>query len=428
MPALKDIVYKKLKLNNGLRIVTHHMSGMQSVALGIWIKVGGRYENENNKGISHFLEHLLFKGTKNYSCRQIKESIEGVGGSLNGFTSEEVTCYLVKMPYKHIDLALNVLSDMVISPSLSKADILKERTVILEEIKMYKDLPQVYVHELLDALLWPKHPLGLSILGSVESVNAMGKKDFLLHKEKYYNVGNMVVSAAGIFDHEDFFRKVERIFGRLKSRPVNDFIGASEKQDKPQLDILDKQTEQTHLALGFHAFKRDHPLKYAADMLHIILGANMSSRLFNEVREKRGLAYEIGTQVKRYYDTGTFIVHAGIDNRKLQEAIKVILLELGKVKKTIVSPDEFKRAKEFYLGQLTLALEDTMDYMLWIGESTATLDKTHTLKSIIEEVKKVKRQDLQEVSRVIFKKNKLNLALIGPLASSREEIYNLLDI
>ncbi|TBR19409.1 insulinase family protein, partial [bacterium] len=416
-------MYKKLKLGNGLRIITHRMPGMQSVSLGIWIKVGGRYENEENKGISHFLEHLLFKGTKNYSCRQIKESIEGVGGSLNGFTSEEVTCYLVKMPYKHIELALNVLSDMVISPVLSEGDIVKERTVILEEIKMYKDLPQVYVHELLDGLMWPKHPLGLSILGSVDSVNAMGRKDLLSHKEKYYNVGNMVVSAAGIFDHEDFAKKVERIFGRLKSNPVGDFIGVSEKQGTPQLDILDKQTEQTHLALGFHAFKRDHPLKYAADMLHIVLGANMSSRLFNEVREKRGLAYEIGSQVKRYYDTGTFIVHAGIDNRKIQDAIKVILLELGKVKKNMVSPDEFKRAKEFYLGQLTLALEDTMDYMLWIGELTATLDKTHTLKGVIEEVKKVKRQDLLEVSRLIFKNNKLNLALIGPLVNNREEIY-----
>ncbi len=421
-------MYKKAKLDNGLRIVTYRMSGMESVALGIWIKVGGRYESEQNKGLSHFLEHMLFKGTKKYSCRKLKESIEGVGGSLNGFTSEEVTCYLVKIPGRHLDLALDVLSDMVINPVLSPEDIEKEKTVILEEIKMYKDLPQSYVYELLDNLLWPGQPLGMSILGTQESVGGFNREFLDSYKKKYYVPFNMVVSAAGALIHTEFVGKVENRFKQRIDTGINAFLPVREEQKEPQFEILAKDTEQTHLALGFHSIKRDHPLRYALDLLHVILGGNMSSRLFDELREKRGLAYDIGTQVKRYYDTGAFIVHAGIDNHKVSEAIKLILEELKRVKDKLVSESEFKRAKEFYLGQLRLALEDTLDHMLWIGEHTIALDKMYSLKEVINGVKKIKPRDLKEVSRAIFKNEGMNLALIGPLEGQQGMIEGLLHI
>lgn len=419
-------MYKKTILDNDLRIVTHQMSNMQSVGLGIWIKVGSRYESKENKGIAHFLEHLVFKGTKNYSCRKIKESIEGVGGSLNGFTSEELTCYLVKIPGRYLNLALEVLSDMVINPLLPKEEIEKERTVILEEIKMHRDLPQSYVYDLLDEILWPGHPLGMTILGTAESVGQINKEDLSLFKGQYYRSENIVISAAGSLDHRSFSKKVKSIFSGLRPKGMSTFPKAKEEQSGPRLKVFSKDTEQTHLALGVHSFARDHPLKHALSLLHIILGANMSSRLFNELREKKGLTYEIGTLIKRFQDTGAFVVHAGIDNRKVIEVIKLILKELKRIKNEWVSRDEFRRAKEFYLGQLTLALEDTLDYMLWIGESTVTLDRTYSLEEIINEVEKVKRQDIQKVAQYIFKEENLNLALIGPLKDkdNEQQIYN----
>ena len=400
------------------------MTGMQSVALGIWIKVGGRYESAEFKGIAHFLEHLVFKGSKNYSCRKIKETIEGVGGSLNGFTSEELTCYLVKIPHAYLDLALDVLSDMVINPLLPREEIDKERTVIIEEIKMYKDLPQSYVYELLDELLWPNQPLGTPIVGTIDSVNKIKRESLFSFKERYYTPPNIIISAAGLLDYDKLIGRVTAVFSSLKDRNINTFSKVNEQQTKPKLKLSPKETEQTHMALGFHGFKREHPLRHALWLLHIVLGANMSSRLFNEIREKKGLAYEIGTQVKYFQDTGAFIVHAGIDNRKVKDAIKLILKELKKAKDKLVTTAEFKRAKDFYLGQLMLALEDTFDHMLWIGESTATLDKVYSLKDIINEVRKIKQQDIQQVAKYIFQEKKLNLALISPLKDSEQVIYD----
>lgn len=421
-------MYKKTKLDNGLRVVSYHMPTMRSVALGIWIKVGSRYESAKVKGISHFLEHLAFKGTKNYSCRKLKESIEGVGGSLNGFTSEELTCYLAKLPAPYLNLAFDILSDMVINPSLPNLEIEKERTVILEELKMHKDLPQSYVYELLDTLLWPEQPLGMSIMGTEESISQIDKAQLASFNQECYSPANIVISVAGALQHTQFIKRIENKFRELKAKKVNTFLLAEEKPHKPRLSWLDKATEQTHLTLGFHSFKKEHPLKHALGLLHIILGANMSSRLFNEIREKRGLAYEIGAQVKRFSDTGAFIVHAGIDNRKVEEALKLILVELQKIKDKLVSPDEFRRAKEFYLGQLMLALEDTLDHMAWIGESVATLGRTYTLDEVINELKEVGREDIRKAANCIFKEENLCLALIGALKDSQERIAKQLHL
>lgn len=418
--APKNKMYKKVALSNGLRIVAHPMPQMQSAALGIWIKTGGRYEPFELKGIAHFLEHLLFKGSKRYSCRKIKESIEGVGGSLNGFTSEELTCYLVKMPSRYLDMALSVLSDMVLNPLLPPEEINKEKTVIIEEIKMYKDLPQSYVHELLDELLWPKHPLGAPIAGTVESVSAINRQSLSSFKESHYVPSSIVISAAGLLDYDKLVDKIGAIFSPLRSKEINVFPKAGESQDKPQLRLFYKDTEQTHLALGFHALKRDHPLRYALALLHIVLGANMSSRLFNEVREKKGLAYEIGTQVKYFSDTGAFIVHAGIDNRKVGTAIKVILRELNKTVESLITPQEFGRAKEFFLGQLMLALEDSLDHMLWLGESCASLDKIYSLQDMVKKINTISRQDIRRAAGRIFKQEKINLSLVGPLKNEKE--------
>ena len=421
-------MYKRQKLNNGLRIIARCLKHVQSVSLGIWINIGSRYELAEQKGISHFLEHLLFKGSKKYSCRTIKESIEGVGGSLNGFTSEEHTCYLVKIPHGYTTRVLDILSDMVINPCLAEADIEKEKTVVLEELKMYRDLPQSYCLELLDELLWPAQALGSPVIGTLESVNNISRNVLKAFQANHYTPANIVISAAGLLDDNLLVKKVSAIFSPLANARINIFLKAQEHQDKPQLKIFHKDTEQTHMALGFHALKRDHPLRHAQTILHIILGANMSSRLFNEVREKRGLAYEIGTGLKRYADTGVFLVHAGIDNRKVPDCLKLIFQQLGKTKKFLMTKDEFKRAKEFYLGQLSLALEDTMEYMLWMGESVACLDKVYSLEQIIKEVNQASLEDVRTAARQIFKNEIINLALIGPLGKSEKQIYGKLNL
>jgi predicted Zn-dependent peptidase len=419
--------YQKITLANGLRLVMHHMPGRQSLSLGIWIKTGGRYEEKSNKGIAHFLEHLLFKGTSKYSCRDLKESIEGVGGVLNGFTSEELTCYLVKIPCGYLNKALDILTEMVMHPQLPADEIEKERAVILEELKMYRDLPQSYCLELLDELLWPGQPLGEPIIGTVDSVNSIGRKALASFREKYYTASNIVVSAAGEFDSKKLAQLTDKTFLRMPLRAQNVFTGALDAQSGPRLKILRKKAEQTHMALGFKGFKRGHPLKYALGLLHIVLGANMSSRLFNELREKRGLAYEIGTAVKRFHDTGAFLVHAGIDNRKVLDALSRILKELSRIKRNLVTEGEFKRAKEFYIGQLKLGLEDTMEHMLWIGETLATMEKVYSLDEIIREVSGVSREDLLKVACELFSEDKLSLSLIGPVKETQDKLLRTLS-
>lgn len=420
-------MYKKSVLDNGLRIITYDIPHMHSVSLGIWLNVGGRYEDEENKGIAHVLEHLVFKGTKKFSARQIKESIEGIGGSLNGFTSEEFTCYLVKVPSKYLELSLDILSDMVINPTLDKVELEKERLVIIEEIKMYKDLPQVYVHELLDELLWPANSLGMNLAGTIESVSRITASDMLDFKEKFYASSNIVIAACGQLEHKAILDKATQIFALNSKGKENSFIPYSTKQTMPQVKLLTKQTEQTHLAIGFHGLKREDPCRHVLGLLNVILGANMSSRLFNEVREKRGLAYEIGTQVKRFKETGAFVIHAGMDNQKTLETVEVILKELKKIKNEPPDVDEFRRAKEFYTGQLALALEETVDHMLWIGESTIALNKTYTLEDILKEVDRIDIPDLLQLANRIFGSNCFNLALIGPqIEKDRERINQII--
>ncbi|MBU1125087.1 MAG: insulinase family protein [Candidatus Omnitrophica bacterium] len=415
-------MYKKTVFDNGLKLVTYTMPRMQSVSMGIWISVGGRFESSRDKGISHYLEHMLFKGSKKYSCRSIKESIEGVGGVLNGFTSEELTCYFVKIPARHMISALDVLSDMVLHPRVPESEAQKERTVILEEIKMYKDLPQSYVYELLDELLWPDQPLGAPIIGTEESVRALNREKLLFFKESFYTAANIVISAAGALDEARLTKLVKRNFSGLPAAQRNTFLAVQEVQKQPQLKVFHKETEQSHLALGFHGVPRNHSLRHAIGILHVILGGNMSSRLFDQIREKRGLAYEIGTQIKCFHDTGTFLVHAGMDNLKVAGTISLILEELSKAKKNLVTEDEFKRGRDFYLGQLLLALEDTLDHMLWIGESTSTLDMVYSLESITKKVTAVTREDIRRAAQMLFTDCRLNGALIGPLETQEDSL------
>ncbi|MCK9594719.1 MAG: pitrilysin family protein [Candidatus Omnitrophica bacterium] len=414
--------YNRAVLTNGVRVVSRPMPEKKSVALGIWVNVGSRCETPVNSGISHFLEHMVFKGTGKYTCQKIKESIEGVGGSFNGFTSEEVTCYLVKLPAVYLELALDILSEMVVDPIIPRDELERERTVVLEEIKMYKDQPQSYVHELLDKLLWPGHPLGMSILGTKASVTSLSRRDLIEYKKSRYTAANIVVSAAGSLDHDELVEKAVKRFAGLKRSGLNACGKFKGSLKHPQVSLCYKETEQTHLAAGFRGLNKEHPLRYALSLLNVILGGNSSSRLFSEIREKRGLAYEIGSGAKFLKDTGAFIVHAGVDNNKVKDTVELIFRELRRAIREKAGLAELKRAKEFLTGQMLLSLEDTMDQMFWIGEPTVSLDKTYSPEEIIAKVRQVSLEDLQQVCRLLFREDNTHIALIGPVKATESAV------
>ncbi len=423
-------MYEITTLSNGIRTVTYESMDRESVSIGIWIGVGGRYENDTVKGAAHFLEHIAFKGSKKYTCKQIKELIEGVGGTLNAFTSEEQTCFFAKIPYRYLEQTFDVLADIVLYPKIAKSDVDKERMVILEEIKMYKDMPQYFVLELLDELLWPNHPLGKTLTGTPESV--MGLTNKVLHRfhQKYYFANNIVVAGVGKLKHSKIVRMIRKKMSVLASTSNrNDYLRVTEYESIPKAVFFKKDVEQMHVALGMPAFDENHKDRYIMGLLNIILGGNMSSRLFVEVREKKGLAYSISSSVKTLHDTGVFIIRAGVDNRKIVEAVKLILAELNKIRTSLVSSNEFNRARDYLLGQLLLGLEDTMEHMLWIGEDLITRNKVRTIQHVVREFKKIKREDIIRVAKEVINPAKFRLSIVGPIKDEQEkQIRTLLGI
>jgi len=409
------------QLPNKIRIVTQEFKDRESASIGVWVGAGGRYENTDNKGVAHFLEHMAFKGSVQYSCEQIKQLVEGVGGNLNAFTAEEETCFYAKVPANHLKKTFDILADISFFPKITLKDLEKERTVILEEIKMYHDLPQYYVGELLEALLWPDHPLGQSLAGTVKSVGAMSVAHLKDFKQSLYIPANTVVSACGSLKHEELVGLVSAKLGKLAGPLVPSYIPARRYQEKPAVHLYHKQTEQMHLALGFLAYETNHKDYYVLALLSIILGGNMSSRLFNEVREKRGLAYSVSSGIKSLNDTGIFMVRAGVDNYKIVDALGLILKVLAKLSAGGVKEDEFKRAQEYYMGQSLLGLEDTMDQMLWMGGGVISNDQVKSLSDIIKKIKAVTRADIKRVAKEILNPKKLNVAIIGPMTDDQQK-------
>ncbi|MDP3730302.1 MAG: pitrilysin family protein [Candidatus Omnitrophota bacterium] len=401
--------------NNGLAVAAKPMSHMESISLGIWIKAGARYENRNNNGISHLLEHLLFKGTETRGMREIKEAIEGRGGSFNGFTSEEVTCYLVKLLAKDAELGVEILSDMVLNPKLDEKEIEKEKSVIVEEINMYRDIPAQHVHEILTEMLWPDQPLGMPLAGTPESVNSTHKRDVDAYKNTFYNPNNMLLIGVGRIKEG----KLLSLAGKYLSRPARQepvkFEKAVNDQREPLLKVAKKDTEQTHMALAFHAMNRLSPDRYAASILNVILGANMSSRLFHVVRDELALCYEISSSVRKYEDAGAFVIGAGLDESNLIKALEVIFKELNRIKSEPIPDEELNRAKEFYKGQLLFTMEDTMSRMLWLGEKIISKEKELDVKKIVDRIARINKDDIMRVAGTIFKNESMNLAVIGPV-------------
>lgn len=405
--------YPITRLQNKLKVVSHRLQGRESVALGVFLRVGGRFESKRCSGISHFIEHLVFKGTARRNAKKIKEEIEGRGGVLNGFTSEDTTCFLIKIVHDHLRLALDVLADMVQNASFKAVDIEKERTVILEEIKMYMDMPMHYAHDLINQLLWHGHPLGMLISGDAESVSRMTREDLIAFHTKNYVPANTYIAACGDIEHAEIVEQATEHFGSRPSQSSSRFKKVQDTQKKARFLFHDKDTEQSHIVFGFPSVSRKDPRRYTLALLHIILGANMSSRLYEEIREKRGLAYDIRSSVNLYDDIGSFTVSAGVENRKVEKTVGLIMKELTKIKTRGVRSGELKRAKEYLFNQLYFALDDTLDHMVWLGDKAMHFDCIPTKKDIRSMVDAVSVHDVQVMARSVFKTNRLNFVMIG---------------
>jgi len=419
--------YHRTQLDNGLRIVSAPRWGSESAAIGIWIGVGARHEPTRISGAAHFLEHLIFKGTKHRSSRQIKVAIEGAGGSLNAFTDEEFTSVVAKVQAKDLGSAVEVLSDMVLHPELDSREMEKERQVVLEEIRMVRDLPMHFVHDLLNSLLWPGHPLGRDIAGTPGSLGRIRRADIVRFQSRYYRPRNVVIAASGRLSHRDLVEAVTRSWGKVApGRPAHCRKPAG-RQRRPRLKIENKETEQTHFSLGFHAFPRSHPDVQALSLLNVLLGGNMSSRLFQRVREEQGLAYEIGSQVKRFRDAGLFSISAGVEHKHLVRCLKTVLNELKRIRREPVSPREFKQALEYLTGQILFALEDSVEHMCWIGECEMLLGRVQPAEVILDQMARVRRQDLTRAARTVLRSDRLSLAVIGPVKKDvRSQIAGML--
>ena len=407
--------YQVSTLPSGAALVVRRMPDAVSAAIGIWIHAGGRYETQERAGISHFVEHLLFKGTRRRSCEALKQAVEGVGGTLNGFTAEEFTCYMAKVPRQYARRTLTILGEMVREPTLTAADVEKEREVILEEVRMYEDTPGQLVHDLLNQLLWPNHPLGTLLSGTIDTVRRIRHEDLVAYWRQMYQPQNVVVSCAGGVDPEAVARQVRETFGGRRRGRLSRFPRVSRPRRGLQVRVWKKPTEQTHLCLGAYAVPRTHPDRFALELLHVLLGANMSSRLFREVREKRGLVYEIGTHIKRFHDTGAFVVSAGCDAGKLEPTLRTICRELGRVRRGAIARAELRRAKDYYAGQLLMGLEDPMDHMMWMGEQMVTTGRVAAPEFLLDHLAKVTAADVRRVARHLFVTPRLHVAVVGPL-------------
>ncbi len=409
------------KMPNGLRIITAEMPHMESVAVGVWAGVGGRHETLEFGGISHFLEHVCFKGTKRRTARQISQAIEGVGGNMNGFTSEETTCYYAKVRYPKFERALDVLLDVFRHSLFAPAEIERERGVIKEEVRMYMDMPQQLVYEDFNAAVWQDHPLGRSLLGTFESIDRISRKDLVSFRETYYTPDNSIVSVVGNVRHEDVVKAVRRRTADWRSsRATPPLVPFRGRQRMPRIHFRVRPIEQAHAVMGFRAVSRKDPDRFPLKMLSTILGENMSSRLNHEIREKRGWAYSVHSHVTRFLDTGALLIGLGTDAGNLTKALKLILAICAGIAEKGVKPIELRHAKEFVRGNVALAMERTTEYMIWLGENLLTTNEVLSIDDALKRYDSVTLDGVQRVARRIFRDKGLNLALVSPEVDRKE--------
>jgi len=419
-------MFKKITLPNGLRIITVPQKGTQAVTVLVLVGTGSKYEKKEINGISHFLEHMYFKGTKKRpSTLAIAETLDKVGGIYNAFTSEEYTGYFAKVAAPHFEIALDWVSDIFLNSLLSEKEIQREKGVIVEEINMRYDHPISYVQVLWPKLLYGDQPAGWDVVGTKENVLKMNREKLLNYMKSQYVASNTIISVAGKIGENEAISKVKKYFREIKATIPKSKSPVIEKQSKPACLLHPKKTDQTHLCLGVRAFNLFHPQRYAQEILGVILGGMMSSRLFIAIRGKLGIAYYIKTDVTSDPDTGYLVTQAGVDNKNVEKAISAILKEYRKISQKRVPPIELKKAKDNIKGKLALELESSDAQASFYAGQELLEKKILTPEEIFAKIDKVSLNDVLKVAKDIFQPKKLNLALIGPF-KDKEKFEKLL--
>lgn len=402
------------ELDNGIRVVSASLPHLQSASIGVWAGVGGRHEPKSLCGVSHFIEHLLFKGTKKLSARDISQAIEGRGGYFNAFTQEDSTCYYARISRDYTWEVFDILRDMYLSPKFAVDDIARERGVILEEMMMYRDRPDHVAHEMLSAGLWKGHILGYPLVGTEKALNNMSRKDIIGFKTRRYVPGNTVIAFAGNVSHPECVKRVARAFGRLKPVPIPKAAPVTRSTRQTRAAVRNKKVEQTQLAMGFRIFGRHDRQKYILKVLNVILGGNMSSRLFQTVREKHGLAYSVHSQYQLVEETGAMVVSAGLEKAKGLKALALIVKELRRIAEKQPGADELARAKEYLTGQLCISMESPSSQMMWIGENTLNYGRQIQPEHVIKAINAVSAPEVSVLARRIFRPERATAAMVSP--------------
>ena len=408
-------MYNKIVFDNGLRAITSTMPHSRSVCLAILVGAGSCYETKEEAGISHFAEHLFFKGTERRpTAKEISQEIEGVGGVINAGTDKELTIFWCKVASSHFSLALDVLSDLLLSSRFDEKDIEKECQVIIEEINMHLDLPQHRVGMLIDELLWPGQPLGCEILGSKESVMSTTRKQIRDYVARRYLPNNTVISLTGDVQHDVAMAQIESLFSKWNAGELSTGYITNDEQREARLHIEPRGSEQAHLCLAVHGFSHAHPQRFVLGLLNAVLGEGMSSKLFTEIREKKGLAYDIHSHTEHFLNSGSLNIYAGVDPKKVEAAVTVILEEASKLKQGI-APSELIRAKEMLKGRLQLRLEDSQNLALWLGSQELLREHILSVDEVIPLIDAITVDEVKQVAEELLISEKINLAIVGPV-------------
>lgn len=422
--------FKKKVLSNGLRVLTIPMPSFESATVLVMVAAGSRYETKKNNGISHFLEHMAFKGTEKHpSAMDISSLIDGMGGEFNAFTGKETTGYYIKSSKDHVDTSLDLLSDMLLHSKFDPIEIDKERGVIIEEINMYEDLPMRKIGDMYESLLYGDTPMGWDIAGEKAIINVINREDFMTYMGSLYSADNITVVVAGGINSEEVEAQVEKYFGMMKTFETKEHEALVEAQVKPNILLKHKQTEQIHVALGVRTVSIESDKRYPLSVLSAILGGGMSSRLFHEVREKRGLAYYVRSSSDEYQDAGTLVSTAGIDPKRVIDAVEVMMEEYRKVGsgKMNLTDIELKKAKEFIKGHFVLDLEDSRSVATMYAHEELQEKEVDNPEEILKKIDAVTKEEVESVGQEFFVNEGLNLALIGNF-EDRQKLEDLLKL
>ncbi|MBI4744425.1 MAG: insulinase family protein [Actinobacteria bacterium] len=417
------MVFNRSILDNGIRVLTEMLPQVRSVTLGFWVGVGSRDEAEELSGASHFLEHMLFKGTEKYSARQISETFDSLGGELNAFSAKEYTCFYARLLDEHVPIGVEILSDMLQNTLFRGNDISSEREVVLEEINLYEDTPDDRIHDLFASELWSNHPLGKAVLGHMDTVSNFTREEVVNFFKQHYVSNNIVVAAAGHIDHNELVSLINKYF------VLNGKIAFTRKLFVPEVEshiaVYNKNTEQAHICYGTQGLYAKHEDRFALAILDNILGGGMSSRLFQEIREKKGLVYSIYSYSSLYSETGLFSIYAGTRPSKTEQVVRLIQEEIAKLVEDGVMLEELDRSKNHLKGELVLSLESTSHRMSRLGKFELCEGEFLSLDELVERIDKVTLDDVKRIIRNIFDPNKMVLTVIGPFKT--KDLSHLLE-